>query len=108
MLDFCRESKEWEIQKFFFEIGPHLDTVSGTFLNRAPSNLRILIKLVLLVLDMLRWNSVLLFFREEDSGDLLFSIRVTFDFFEFFSQLKFFTSALIFQHFFQVLTQLFA
>ena len=80
----------------------------GTFSNRSPSNLRILIKLALLVLDMLRWNSVLLFFREEDSGDLSFSIKVTFDFFEFFLQLKFFTSALIFQHFFQVLTQLFA
>ena len=44
--------KKWNI-KFFFEIGLRLDTAPGAFLNRAPSNLKILIKLVLLVLDVL-------------------------------------------------------
>ena len=54
----------------FFEIGPRLDPAPGAFLNRAPSNLRILIKLVLLALDTQCWYSFLLFFREEDNGDL--------------------------------------
>ena len=34
-----------------FEIGPRLDTAPGAFLNSTPLNLRILIKLTLLVLD---------------------------------------------------------
>ena len=54
----------------FFEIGPRLDTAPGAFLNRASSNLRILIKLVLLALDEQLWYSFLLFFREEDNSDL--------------------------------------
>ena len=54
----------------FFEIGLRLDTAPGAFLNHAPSNLRILIKLALLVLDMQSWYSFVLFFREEDNGDL--------------------------------------
>ena len=61
----------------FFEIVPRLDTAPRAFLNRAPSNLRILIKLVLLMLDMLCWYSFLLFFGEEDNDDLQFSIKVT-------------------------------
>ena len=69
MLDFCLEPKKWEIQNCF-EIGPPLDTAPGAFLNRTPSSLRILIKLVLLVQDMLCWYSFFLFFREEDNGDL--------------------------------------
>ena len=69
MLDFCLEPKKWDIQNFF-EIGPRLDTAPGSFLNHAPSNLRILIKLVLLVLDMQRWYSFVLFFGEEDNGDV--------------------------------------
>ena len=36
----------------FFEIGPRLDTAPRTFLNRDPSNFRILMKLLSLVLDM--------------------------------------------------------
>ena len=54
----------------FFEIGPRLDAAPGAFSNRAPSNLRILIKLVLLVLDTQCWYSFLLFFRQEDNGNL--------------------------------------
>ena len=54
----------------FFEIGPRLDTAPGAFLNCAPSNLRILIKLVLLELDMQCWYSFVLFFGEEDNGDV--------------------------------------
>ena len=54
----------------FFEIGPRLDTAPGAFLNRAPSNLRMLIKLVLLVLDMQCCYSFVLFFGEKDNGDL--------------------------------------
>ena len=69
MLGFCLEPKKLEIQNFF-EIGPRLDTAPWAFLYRAPSNLRILIKLVLLVLDMQCWYSFLLFFREEDNGGL--------------------------------------
>ena len=69
VLDFCIEPKKWEIQ-FFFEIGPRLDTAPRAFLNRAPSNLRILIKLVLFVLDTQCRYSFLLFFRKEDNGNL--------------------------------------
>ena len=69
VLGFCLEPKKWEIQNFF-EIRPRLDTAPGAFLNCAPSNLRILIKLVLLVLDAQCLYSFLLFFREEDNGDL--------------------------------------
>ena len=68
----------------FFEIGPRLDTAPVAFSNRAPSNLRILIKLVFLVLDTKCWYSFLLLFREENNGDLLFSIRVTFNFLNFY------------------------
>ena len=85
-----------ENSKKFFKLDLIKILPPGRFQIAPPQILRILIKLALLVLDMLRWNSVLLFFREEDSGDLSFSIRVTFDFFEFFLQLRFFTSALIF------------
>ena len=69
VLDFCLEPKKWEIHNFF-DIGPRLDTAPGAFLNRAPSNMRILVKLVLLVLDTQCCYSFLLFFREEDNGDL--------------------------------------
>ena len=69
--------------QFFFEIGRRLDTAPAAFINRAPSDRRILIKLVLLVLDNKCWYSFLLFFREENNDDLLFSIRVTFNFLNF-------------------------
>ena len=54
----------------FFEIEPRLNTAPRAFLNRTPSNLSILIKLVLLVLDTQCRYSFLLFFRKEDNGDL--------------------------------------
>ena len=59
---------------FFFELGPHLDTAPGAFLNRAPSRLKILIKLVLVITSaryaMLVGYSFVLFFREKDNGGL--------------------------------------
>ena len=54
----------------FFLIGPRLDTAPSAFLNCTPSNLSILMTLVLLVLDIQCWSSFLLFFSEEDNGDL--------------------------------------
>ena len=80
--DFCLWPKKWEIQNFF-EIGPHLHTAPGVFLNRAPQNTLILIELVQLVQDMQCWYSYLMLLREEDIYDLESCIRITLNFFFF-------------------------
>ena len=51
VLDFCHWPKKWEIQ-FFFEIGLHLPTAPGVFLNRAPQNKLILIEIEPSVLNI--------------------------------------------------------
>ena len=67
----------------FFEIGPHLPTVPGGFLNRVSQNILISIEIESLVPDMYCWYSYLVHFREEDINDVESCIRVTLNFLNF-------------------------
>ena len=63
--------------QIFFEIGPHLPTVPGGFLNRVSQNMLISIEIKPLLPNMNCWYSYLVHFREEDINDLESCIWVT-------------------------------